>query len=666
MTQLRPWLVGLPRVTKRTLLVLTDMGLIALALWVSLSLRYNQFFVPPDRSFALLLAAAPVIAVAAFAYGGLYRIVTRYIGHRGTYRIIACMTVSVLLWAMLILLTGMQGVPRTVILFYGVIAGGLIMASRHAAAWALRSAGVRIPDLPNGERRTVLIYGAGPAGVQLMDALRRRGETRVAGFLDDTPSLKGQYIGGQKVYQTDKLGKLIERENVKEVLLAIPDAPRRERRAVLKRLEHHPVRIKTLPAIEDIAVGRVSVTDLRPVDVGDLLGRDPVPPRADLLARNIRGKSVMVTGAGGSIGSELVRQILKQSPARLVLFEMSEIALYQIEMEVNGLVAELPPGAIRPEIAAVLGSVLDTSAVRGAISRYTVATIYHAAAYKHVPIVELNPVAGLANNTFGTAMIAAAAQDLGVERFVLISTDKAVRPTNVMGASKRLAELVLQAKAKESAKEKPKDKLDNPPATVFTMVRFGNVLGSSGSVVQLFRKQIEAGGPVTVTHPDVIRFFMSIPEAAELVIQAGAMATGGEVFVLDMGEQVRIDELARSMIRLMGLEVRDAEIPDGDIAISYIGLRPGEKLYEELLLGENATGTEHARILRIDEPALTAEALTGELQALRAAMDRNDPDAIHVVLKRTVEGYDPESAQAHSIVTKLATRPVTPAPPTFH
>lgn len=662
MTRMRPWLLGLPRVYKRSLLVLNDLVLITLALWVSLSLRYNQFYVPSDQSIALLLAMAPVITVCAFAYGGLYRIVTRFIGHRGTYRIIACMAVSVLLWALLILLSSIQGVPRTVILFYGVIAGGLIMASRHAAAWALKTAGVRIPDLPSSERRTVLIYGAGPPGVQLMDALRRRGEARVAGFLDDTPSLKGQYIGGQKVYQTDKLSKLIERENVKEVLLAIPDAPRRERRAVLKRLEQYPVRIKTLPAIEDIAIGRVSVTDLRPVDVGDLLGRDPVPPRPDLLSRSIRGKSVMVTGAGGSIGSELVRQILKQSPARLVLFEMSEVALYQIEMEVNGLIADLPEGTSRPEIAAVLGSVLDAAAVRGAISHYAVATIYHAAAYKHVPIVELNPVAGLANNTFGTAMIAAAAQDLGVERFVLISTDKAVRPTNVMGASKRLAELVLQAKAKEQSKAKA----GGDPGTVFTMVRFGNVLGSSGSVVKLFRKQIEAGGPVTVTHPDVIRFFMSIPEAAELVIQAGGMATGGEVFVLDMGEQVRIDELARSMVRLMGLEVRDAETPDGDIAISYIGLRPGEKLYEELLLGGNATGTEHARILRIDEPALPIEALTSELQTLRAAMDRNDAEAINVVLKRTVEGYDPQSAQAHSIVTKLATRPVTPALATIH
>ncbi len=662
MTQLRPWLIGLPRVYKRVLLVLSDMGLIALALWLSLSLRYNQFFVPPDWSMALLLATAPVITVGVFGWGGLYRIVTRYIGHRGTYRIITLTAVSVLMWALLILLTGIQGVPRTVVLFYGVIAGGLILASRHVAAWALRSAGVRIPDLPDGERRNVLIYGAGPAGVQLLDALRRRGEARVAGFLDDTPSLKGQYIGGQKVYQTDKLAKLIERENVKEVLLAIPDAPRRERRAVLKRLEQHPVRIKTLPAIEDIAVGRVSVSDLRPVDVGDLLGRDAVPPRADLLSRNIRGKSVMVTGAGGSIGSELVRQIVKQGPARLVLFELSEVALYQIEMEVRDLVKDLPEGTARPQIAAVLGSVLDTAAVRDAISRHGVATIYHAAAYKHVPIVELNPVAGLANNSFGTAMIAAAAEDLGVERFVLISTDKAVRPTNVMGASKRLAELVLQAKAKDAATVK--DKNGGQPGTVFTMVRFGNVLDSSGSVVKLFRKQIELGGPVTVTHPDVIRYFMSIPEAAELVLQAGAMATGGEVFVLDMGEQVKIDELARSMIRLMGLEVRDAENPDGDIAITYIGLRPGEKLYEELLIGENATGTEHPRILRIDDPALSSADLTAELQTLRAAMDRNDADAIHAVLRRTVEGYERDGETP----ARLASPPAWPvAPPrTLH
>jgi len=626
MTRLRPWLIGLPRVVKRVLLVINDVALITLALWVSLSLRYNQLYVPPSSELTLLYAAAPAITVGVFAYGGLYRIVTRYIGHRGTYRIVGCMTVSVLLWALLLLMSGVEGVPRTVVLFYGVMAGGLIMASRHAAAWALRTAGVRIPNLPDSECRPVLIYGAGPVGVQLQEALRNRGEARVVGFLDATPSLKGQYIGGQKVYAPEKITKLIEREGVKEVLLAMPDAPRRQVKAILKQLEGHPVRIKTLPAIEDIAAGRVSVSDLRAIDVGDLLGRDTVPPRADLLARSIQGKSVMVTGAGGSIGSELVRQIVKQGPSRLVLFELSEVALYEIDMEVQSLCNLLPASQARPEIVAVLGSVLDATTVRSTIARYEVATIYHAAAYKHVPIVENNPVAGLANNTFGTGVMASAAGDLGVERFVLISTDKAVRPTNVMGASKRLAELVLQAQGKEGR-------------TIFTMVRFGNVLGSSGSVVRLFRKQIEAGGPVTVTHPDVIRYFMSIPEAAELVLQAGTMATGGEVFVLDMGEQVKIDDLARSMIRLMGLEVRDTQNPDGDISIEYIGLRPGEKLYEELLLGDDVMETEHPRILRIDEPSLSEADLARELQLLRSAMDRGDTDAIEAVLMRAVEGY---------------------------
>jgi FlaA1/EpsC-like NDP-sugar epimerase len=401
----------------------------------------------------------------------------------------------------------------------------------------------------------------------------------------------------------------------------------------------------------------VTVSDLRPVGVDDLLGREQVPANPELLVRNIKGKSVMVTGAGGSIGSELVRQVLRHGPRRLVLYEASEVQLYEIEEEarrsLGPRVAPANGGQDLPTVDAVLGSVLDATLLRLAIKRNEVDTIYHAAAFKHVPIVERNAVAGLRNNTFGTAVAAEVAAACGVERFVLVSTDKAVRPTSIMGASKRLAELVLQARAAAGLSR-----------CVFTMVRFGNVLDSSGSVVRRFRRQIESGGPVTVTHRDVVRYFMSITEAATLVIQAGAMASGGDVFVLDMGEPVRIDDLAHSMIRLMGAEVRDRDHPDGDVAIEYIGLRPGEKLVEELLIGSNTNKTEHPRILKCSEPHLAAGELTAVLDALRAAMDRNDVAAIHAVLTRSVEGYraedggsPPRASRAHAGTDRVLTEP---------
>ncbi len=484
----------------------------------------------------------------------------------------------------------------------------------------------------------MLIYGAGTTGVQLLQALRLAPTYVPVGFVDASPAIWGQYVGGLKVMRPERLPGVIEQHDVKEVLLALPKARRRERREALRQLETLGVVVRTLPAMEDLAAGRVTVSDLRPVEAEDLLGREPVPPNTDLMARNIAGKSVLVTGAGGSIGSELVRQILRYGPRRLVLLDSGEAQLYQIELEANellqsGTLAMSGPVAV-PEIVAVLGSVQDRTLVAGAIERHAIQTIYHAAAYKHVPLVEHNVAVALHNNTFGTAVVADAAEACGVERFVLVSTDKAVRPTSVMGASKRLAEMVLQARAAERRGR-----------TVFTIVRFGNVLDSSGSVVRRFRRQIEAGGPVTVTHPDAIRYFMSIPEAAALVIQAGAMAAGGEVFVLDMGEPVRIDALARSMIRLMGLEVRDSETPDGDIAIAYIGLRRGEKLHEELLLGENVGPTEHPRIRTSREPWMPAPKLARLLEDLRAAIAKEDAEAIQAVLLGAVEGYRPEKRQ---------------------
>ena len=634
--RLRQGLLDLSRHQKRAILAAADFMALSLVLWGVISFRYNEFYVPPTWPATLLLFAAPLLTIATMAHMGLYRFVTRYLGSRGHGRIVAGVAVSVLIWALLVFMSGQLGIPRSVVISYGLLGSLVVIASRHVVGWMLKTSGIVLPVFDDkAERHPVIIYGAGQMGLDLATALYRARSREVVGFCDNSPSLWGQYVGGFKVYRPERLGPTIERYNVTEVLLAIPAQDRNERRLVLKELENYPVAVKIMPSLDEIASGRVSVTDLRSLEVEDLLGRDPVPPNTELLARHTKGKNVLVTGAGGSVGSELVRQVLSQGPRRLVLLDLSEAALYEIAMEVADLVAARNADAGNPEIISVLGSVLDATLVTETLRRAEIETIYHAAAYKHVPIVEQNAAVGLSNNVFGTEVVAEAAIACGVERMVLISTDKAVRPTNVMGASKRLAELVLQARASVN------------PLTVFTMVRFGNVLDSSGSVVHRFRHQIKSGGPVTVTHPEVIRYFMSIPEAAELVIQAGAMARGGDVFVLDMGEPVKIHDLAALMIRLSGYDVRNDANPDGDIAIVYTGLRPGEKLYEELLLGANTTGTEHPRILRSDEPALSPAELQRELGLLKAAMNLRDVETIQAVLTRTVEGYRPDAdAQA--------------------
>ena len=629
-------LIGLGRYPKRTILAITDLLLLGVALWSALSLRYGELYLAPSWEMVLIFCAAPVIGVATFFQLGLYRLVTRYIGASGTGLIVVGVLLSALFWALLVLLSGIPGVPRSVVILYPIFAAALVWGVRQFAGWLLEQAGIALPRTRD-KARGVLIYGAGTTGVQLLEALRHSPNYAPIGFIDTSRTLWGQYVGGLKVYRPERIPVLLERNDVREVLLALPQARRRERQAALRQLAAHSVAVRTLPAIEDLAAGRVTVSDLRPVGAEDLLGRDPVPPDAALIKRTIVGRSVLVTGAGGSIGSELVRQILHYGPPRaLILLEASEAQLHLIETEIaETLRGRAAAGAGRtPTVAAVLGSISDGALMRRTIEGNGVEAIFHAAAHKHVPIVEQNAVEGLRNNTFGTETLAEAAEQCGVERFVLISTDKAVRPTSIMGASKRLAEMILQARAQKGAS-----------GTVFTMVRFGNVLDSSGSVVRTFRRQIEAGGPVTVTHPDAIRYFMSIPEAAALVVQAGAMATGGEVFVLDMGEPVRIDDLARSMIRLMGLEVREARHPDGDIAIDYIGLRPGEKMHEELLLGQNITPTEHPRILKSQEPCLAAGELVQLLVQLRQAMDAGDMHAIRAVLLRAVEGYRPEPAR---------------------
>jgi len=649
---LHPWLlrlIGLGRYQKRVILAVSDFLVLGLALWIAMSARLGELYLWPSWGLFLIFCAAPAIGVGTFFRLGLYRLVTRYISGQGAVLIPVAVGLSTLVWALLVLLSGVQTsgtqaasgqtvqvIPRSVIILYPILGSAFVWGTRQVGGFMLRSIGVELPVRSRENIKTVLIYGAGTTGVQLLDELRRSGAYEPIGFIDMSPTLWGMYVGGLKVYRPERLASIVQRKDVREVLLAMPMARRRERRAALRELETLAVSVRTLPAIEDLASGRVTVSDLRPVGAEDLLGRDPVPPNATLLARNIQGKSVLVTGAGGSIGSELVRQILRQDPRRLVLLDAGEGALYEIEREALESLRARETGrsnaSAAPKVVAVLGSIQNSALVRRTIESNAVETIYHAAAYKHVPIVEHNAVAGLSNNTFGTAALADVAQAAGVERFVLVSTDKAVRPTSIMGASKRLAEMVLQARSAAG----------NGMRTVFTMVRFGNVLDSSGSVVRMFRRQIEAGGPVTVTHRDAIRYFMSIPEAAALVIQAGAMATGGDVFVLDMDEPVKIDDLAKSMIRLMGLEVRDEQHPDGDIAIEYIGLRHGEKLHEELLLGENITPTEHAHILRSHEPCMPAGELARVMDALRAAMNANDLAAIHATLMRAVEGYCPE------------------------
>jgi FlaA1/EpsC-like NDP-sugar epimerase len=645
------WLIERPRWFKRTVLIINDLAVLTLALWLAYSLRLSQLYVPDTLPKVLLMAAAPVIGVVVFYMRGLYKLVTRFIGPEGTTRIYVAVIIAAVLWALVVLMSGVKVHPRSVIVIYGLIAAGLIRLSRQWAGATLLRLAPEHKGVSFDERKRVIIYGAGTIGIQLLRALNETGTYKTVAFIDSNPSLAGQMVHGVKVLRPEKIGKTIADENVKEVLLATPSALRGERRLAIRLLEAYPVVVKTLPALEEIASGHVEVSDLRPIDVEDLLGRDPVTPDLELLAANVHGKVVMITGAGGSIGSELTRQLLRLGPKILVLFELSEVALYEISMEIEELNERLHKDAAGADettrMVQVLGSVLDRKLVARTIEELGVEVIYHAAAYKHVPIVEANPFAGLQNNTFGTLVVAEAAKELGVERFVLVSSDKAVRPTNIMGASKRLAELILQAFAQEPHS-----------STIFTMVRFGNVLDSSGSVVRRFRNQIKAGGPVTVTHPEVIRYFMSIPEAAQLVIQAGTMAIGGEVFVLEMGTPVKIDDLARTMIRLSGLEVRDEAHPEGDIAIEYIGLRRGEKLYEELLIGENTTGTSHPRIFKNSEPILPFEELAAALERLEEAIQKLDTAELQETLRATVEGYVPAST-AHPVSAKDEWQPAS-------
>lgn len=653
-SSIKELILSTPRYHKRAILIFIDLFLVCFALWTLLSIRLGELYIPPSQIAWALVISAPLAVGVTLWWFDVYKRVTRYVGYRGAIDLVMAIGLATLIWALAVLMAGQGGVPRSIILPFGVVTAILLILVRVAIKLLLESADIRLmrPQRETPLKRTI-IYGAGQMGIRLLADIRKVGDRDVVGFVDPSSTLWRQYVNGVKVHEPTRLARLIERHEIAEVLVALPGSQLRERRDVLKQLESLDVSVKILPAYEDISSGQVGVGNLRDVEVGDLLGRDPVKPNAALLARAIRGKSVLITGAGGSIGSELVRRVASQAPRLIVLLDVSELALYTIENELTKLISQFPADT-RPRVKAVLGSVLDRQLVTDVIVENGIKTVYHAAAYKHVPIVESNAIVSLRNNVFGTQIVAEVASNCGVERFVLISTDKAVRPPNIMGASKRLAELILQA---ESSKQSD---------TIFTVVRFGNVLDSSGSVVPKFREQIRSGGPITVTHPEVTRYFMSIPEAAELVVQAGSMATGGEVFILQMGDPVRIDHLARLMVQLSNLEVRDADNPDGDIEIRYIGLRPGEKLYEELLIGAQASSTEHPRIFKSDEPFLLPEKLGQELSEIQRAMQERDIETIQSVLERTVEGYRRSDSLAATREQAPTAQPSANIPRTLH
>ncbi len=623
-------LIQQPRLLKQLLALLADAAMGVLAVWLAFSLRLDGPHLPSGAQW-WAYALAPLLAAPVFLAAGLYRTVFRFAGMVAMRAIVLSVLAYGVLYFGLLLTLQLPDVPRSVGLIQPLLLLLLLAGLRALVRRALdvsRLQGLRL----SGVRRRVLIYGAGSAGRQMAGAFASALEFEAVGFLDDSTALKGLSINGLKVHAPEQLPALIERLQVSDVVLAMPSASRARRNEILSALAPLPVHVRSLPGLSELAQGKVALADLKELDVEDLLGRPPVAPQPALLARNISAAVVLVTGAGGSIGSELCRQILAEKPRVLVLLEHSEFALYAIHAE---LIATSRRLGLAVQVEALLADVRDARRMQEVFDHWRPNTVYHAAAYKHVPLVEHNVAEGVANNTLGTRSVALAAMACGVQHVVLISTDKAVRPTNVMGASKRMAELVLQALAARG-----------DHSTVFCMVRFGNVLGSSGSVVPLFRRQIRSGGPITLTHPDVTRYFMTIPEAAQLVLQAGGMAQGGEVFVLDMGEPVRIGELAERMVRLSGLSVRDVDNPQGDIAIEITGLRPGEKLYEELLIGDDPQPTQHPRILQAREDFLPWVELAPVLAQLQDQAEKGDEAALRQTLARHVSGFVSSSSSA--------------------
>jgi FlaA1/EpsC-like NDP-sugar epimerase len=633
--RVRSILFGLPRFAKQVIVAVTDFILSFLAVWIAYLLRLDAFNIPRSSPQLVVYFLSPTILIFTYWRLGIYRAIFRYSGSSVLKTLVKGIFIQALLYFFIIWILSNYGVirlgstelPRS-LLFIVPLLCLLITGGSRAIAYSFLTG---FKANRKGFRHTsrLLIYGAGAAGIQAYSAIKNSPLFTLLGFIDDNPLLHGREIEGNRIYSFNELDRVIPNMRVTDIVLAIPALSRSERFKILERLRTFPVHVRSLPNIDEIAAGQIVLQDLKELDVVDLLGRSTIEPDRDLIDKKIENKIILITGAGGSIGSELSRQILKSRPAEIVLFEVNEFALYSIEKE---LIKNISNGRYSNiiKIIPLLGSIRDSIRVEEVVKTYKPDIIFHAAAYKHVPLVEMNPFEGIRNNVMGTLTLAEIAARYQTKNFVLISTDKAVRPTNIMGASKRLAELILQALASSHTE------------TIFSMVRFGNVLGSSGSVVPLFRQQIEQGGPITLTDYEVTRFFMSIPEAAELVIQASAMAAGGEVFVLDMGEPVKIYDLALKMVELSGLTVKNDENPQGDIEIIKVGLRPGEKLYEELLIGENPQSTIHPRIMQAKESFLALDNLKNELNLLESSMLRNDGYLVLKQLKKLVSGFIPD------------------------
>lgn len=611
----------LPRLHKQLVAASADLLLLPLTFYLSVLLRYDSSTSQLFQMYFWMIIAAPLISVPIFLKLGLYRAVIRFIDQKIVYVVVLGVTLSVVCMAALATFTHTASLSRGVFGIYWVSAILYVVSSRFLARGYL----LRVNNKSRAIR--IAIYGAGHSGMQLASALRAGSEYLPVALIDDKKELHGATIAGVQVWSPTQLPRLVADKEITEILLAMPSLRKAQQKLILEQLEPLKVKIKVTPPIASLINGELRVQDIRDIEIEDLLGRDSVEPNPQLIASCIAGKTVLVTGAGGSIGSELCRQIIQQSPKRLLLLDMSEFALYSIEQELREI---NDTHNLAIEVLPFLGTVLQADKCERILRTFAVDTIYHAAAYKHVPLVEHNPIQGVRNNVFGTLLMAQAAMAAGVSSFVLISTDKAVRPTNVMGATKRLSELILQAFSKTSNH------------TRFCMVRFGNVLGSSGSVVPLFRKQIMAGGPITLTHPEITRYFMTIPEAAQLVLQAGAMGEGGDVFVLDMGEPVKILDLATRMVHLSGLEVRGDSDAEDAIEIQHVGLRPGEKLYEELLIGNNVEGTQHPLIMRAQETEIPWVELQSMLQALDVACKEFDYEQVRTLLQKIVSEYSPQ------------------------